>query len=64
MIKAGQPQAGDRFTCEAQAIHLCDTNGAVLSTIAPDIQTPGFDYTSYLLWNEFANRSQEKLQLA
>lgn len=42
-----------------RAIHLCDTTGAVLNTVSPDIHTPGFNYTAYLMWDEFANRSQE-----
>jgi hypothetical protein len=44
-----------------RAIHLCDTTGAVLSTVSPDIHTPGFNYTAYLMWDEFASRSEELL---
>lgn len=44
-----------------RAIHLCDTSGSVLSTISPDIHTPGFNYTAYLLWDEFGKRSEEAL---
>jgi hypothetical protein len=44
-----------------RAIHLCDMSGAVLSTIAPEIHTPGFNYTAYLLWEDFASRNQELL---
>jgi hypothetical protein len=44
-----------------RAIHLCDTTGAVLSTVTPDIHTPGFTYTAYLMWDEFASRSEELL---
>jgi hypothetical protein len=44
-----------------RAIHLCDMSGAVLSTVAPEIHTPGFNYTAYLLWDEFASRNQELL---
>ena len=44
-----------------RAIHLCDMSGAVLSTVAPEIHTPGFNYTAYILWEEFASRNQELL---
>lgn len=44
-----------------RAIHLCDVSGAVLSSVAPEIHTPGFNYTAYTLWDEFASRNQELL---
>ena len=44
-----------------RAIHLCDTTGAVLSTVSPDIHTPGFNYTAYLMCDEFASRNEELL---
>lgn len=42
-----------------RAIHLCEPSGAVLETISPDIHTPGFNYTAYVLWEEFGERSNE-----
>jgi hypothetical protein len=44
-----------------RAIHLCDVSGAVLNTVPPEIHTPGFNYTAYLLWDEFASRNEELL---
>lgn len=44
-----------------RAVHLCDLTGAVLDTVPPDIHTPGFNYTAYLLWNEFGRRSDQLL---
>lgn len=44
-----------------RAIHLCDMTGAVLSTVSPEIHTPGFNYTAYLMWDEFASRNEELL---
>ena len=44
-----------------RAIHLCDISGAVLSTVSPEIHTPGFNYTAYLLWDELGSRSEELL---
>lgn len=41
------------------AIHLCDLSGSVLETISPEIHTPGFNYTSYVLWEEFGQRPDE-----
>jgi hypothetical protein len=49
------------FTDPGRAIHLCDMSGAVLSTVSPDIHTPGFNYTAYLLWDEFGSRNEELL---
>jgi hypothetical protein len=42
-----------------RAIHLCETSGSVLETISPDIHTPGFNYTAYVMWDEFGKRSHE-----
>ncbi|OBA64944.1 hypothetical protein A5647_24790 [Mycobacterium sp. 1100029.7] len=48
-----------------RAIHLCDTSGSVLETVSPDIHTPGFHYTAYVLWDEFAKQNaQDELRLA
>lgn len=48
-------------TDPGRAIHLCDMNGSVLQTISPDIHTPGFWYTAYVLWDDFERRTQELL---
>lgn len=46
-------------TDPGRAIHLCDTTGSVLETVSPDIHTPGFHYTAYVLWDEFGKRADE-----
>lgn len=46
-------------TDPGRAIHLCDKSGAVLDTVSPDIHTPGYNYTAYLLWDEFGTRSDD-----
>ena len=48
-------------TDPGRAIHLCDRTGSVLETISPDIHTPGFSYTAYVLWEEFGKRTDELL---
>jgi hypothetical protein len=50
-------------TDPGRAIHLCDLSGSVLETISPDIHTPGFNYTAYVLWEEFSTRTDD-LRLA
>ena len=42
-----------------RAIHLCDTSGSVLETVPPDIHTPGFHYTAYVLWDEFTKHNDQ-----
>jgi hypothetical protein len=44
-----------------RAIHLCDVTGSVLETVTPDIHTPGFNYTAYVIWSEFGRRSDQLL---
>jgi len=44
-----------------RAIHLCEPSGSVLETISPDIHTPGFRYTAYVMWEEFSKRQDELL---
>ncbi|HET8657667.1 MAG TPA: ATP-binding protein [Micromonosporaceae bacterium] len=46
-------------TDPGRAIHLCELSGSVLETISPDIHTPGFNYTAYVMWEEFGRRSNE-----
>jgi hypothetical protein len=48
-------------TDPGRAIHLCDLSGSVLETISPDVHTPGFHYTAYVLWEEFGRRTDELL---
>lgn len=51
-------------TDPGRAIHLCDTTGAVLQTVSPDIHTPGFNYTAYLMWDDFSECSDSDLVMA
>ena len=44
-----------------RAIHLCDTNGTIRTTLQPDIQTPGLDYTAFVLWDHFSDLSDEDI---
>jgi hypothetical protein len=46
-------------TDPGRAIHLCDLSGSVLQTVPPDIHTPGFHYTAYVLWDEFGRHADE-----
>jgi hypothetical protein len=46
-------------TDPGRAIHLCDLSGSVLQTVSPDIHTPGFNYTAYVLWDEFGRRADD-----
>ena len=48
-------------TDPGRAIHLCDLSGSVLQTVSPDIHTPGFHYTAYVLWDEFGKHVDELL---
>ena len=48
-------------TDPGRAIHLCDLSGSVLQTVSPDIHTPGFHYTAYVLSDEFGKHVDELL---
>lgn len=48
-------------TDPGRAIHLCALSGSVLETISPDIHTPGYNYTAYVMWEEFGKRTDELL---
>lgn len=44
-----------------RAIHLCDADGGVLGTVPPEIHTPGFHYTAYVMWPGFNAYGHELL---
>ncbi|AMU64653.1 ATP-binding protein [Mycobacteroides abscessus] len=44
-----------------RAIHLCDTSGTIRATMHPEIQTPGLDYTAFILWDHFNDLTDEEL---
>lgn len=44
-----------------RAIHLCDTAGTIRATVQPEIQTPGLDYTAFILWDHFNDLTDEDL---
>ncbi|OZC91749.1 ATP-binding protein [Rhodococcus sp. 06-412-2C] len=44
-----------------RVIHLCDTSGSIRTTVHPDIQTPGLNYTAFVIWDYFDELSDEDL---
>lgn len=44
-----------------RAIHLCDTNGIIRATYKPEIQTPGLNYTAFVVWDHFNDQPEEEL---
>ncbi|MDF3285475.1 ATP-binding protein [Gordonia sp. N1V] len=44
-----------------RSIHLCDTTGTIRTSVHPNIQTPGLEYTAFVLWDHFNDLSDEEL---
>lgn len=49
------------FAPADRAIHLCDTSGTIRTSVQPEIQTPGLDYTAFILWDHFNDLTDEEL---
>ncbi|MGW5518835.1 ATP-binding protein [Nocardia africana] len=44
-----------------RVIHFCDTDGIIRATYKPEIQTPGLDYTAFVVWDHFNDLPEEDL---